>query len=98
MDALASEPVLLRIGTFELDLDKAELREAGILRRLASVNRQARKACSRRACRSGGGADSPGADLASPPCAGTADAPIVARFLLRLEVLAGPAASLITKR
>jgi eukaryotic-like serine/threonine-protein kinase len=34
MDALASDPVLLRFGAFELDLDKAELREAGILRRL----------------------------------------------------------------
>src|ERR1700734_4087278 len=34
MDALASEPGLLRFGTVELDLDKAELREAGTLRRL----------------------------------------------------------------
>jgi DNA-binding winged helix-turn-helix (wHTH) protein len=34
MDALASAPVLLRFGSFELDPIKAELREAGALRRL----------------------------------------------------------------
>src|SRR5271156_6455501 len=34
MDALASTPVLLRFGSFDLDLEKAELREAGNLRRL----------------------------------------------------------------
>ncbi len=34
MDAKASTPVLLRFGCFEFDPDKAELREAGVLRQL----------------------------------------------------------------
>jgi DNA-binding winged helix-turn-helix (wHTH) protein/tetratricopeptide (TPR) repeat protein len=34
LDALTPTPVLLRFGSFELDPDKAELREAGVLRRL----------------------------------------------------------------
>src|SRR3984957_9744467 len=96
--ARKSESVLGHVLAMLRNVRSPKMRKAGILRRLASVNRQARKACSRRACRSGGGAAPLGADFASLPCAGTADAAIVARFLLRLVEVAGPAASLITKR
>src|ERR1700689_5040633 len=96
--AKKSESVLGHVLAMLRKVRSPKMRKAGIFRRLASLNRHARRACSRRACRSGGGAGSPGADFASLPCAGTADAAIVARFLLRLEEVAGSTASLITKR
>src|ERR1700761_8378185 len=74
-----------------------KMRKAGIFLRFASVNRQARNACSRRACRSGGAA-SPGEALANRPCAGEEDAANFPRFLLCLSDAEGAAASRITNR
>src|SRR5579859_214119 len=75
-----------------------KMRKAGIFLRFASVKRHARNACSRRACRSGGGAGSPGEALANRSCAGEEDAVNLPRFLPRLSEADGATASRITNR
>src|ERR1700751_1808409 len=73
-----------------------KIRNAGIFLRFASVNRHARNACSRRACRSGGGAGSAEDDFANLLCAGEVSGNL--RFFPPLSPAGGAAASRITKR
>src|SRR5580704_17294597 len=74
-----------------------KMRKAGIFLRLASVSRQARNACSRGACRSGGGAGSAEDDSANLPRVGLEASANLSLFP-RLSAAEGATASRITNR
>src|ERR1700733_765516 len=91
--ASRAESLLGQVVAMLRNVRSPKMRKAGMFLRFASVKRQARNACSRRACFSGGGASTE-AGLVSLPCCGVAT---VLPFLPRLGEDTAATASLIIK-
>src|ERR1022692_1862917 len=96
--ASSAESVLGQAVAMLRNVRSPKIRKAGMFLRFASVRRQARNACSRRACRSDGrAAEAVFAGLDRGCAAASAVFRGTARLLLRLAGAVGTAASFIKK-